>query len=241
MNRSNNKLQSSQNNSQDNSTLSKVAIKVGSTASIFVSLTFFLFLAAFRNASIITFFIGSIYNGILAKVLKLLIDQNRPDNINEGIKDKPNDKGMPSSHAMSLGFIGTGTAIAMPVLTIPLVVYVCVCLYYRIQMNLHTREQILVGLVVGSKFYFCLFHAFSHIKTALNSFFWQSLSHGTFPLLPQINILQMVSTNLLPASGILPIKYLTIPIIIGAAVVGSIERKIAKFITSLKTDHVKST
>merc|ERR1711923_547813 len=99
------------------------------------------------DAFMVSFVIGSINNGILAKVLKRLLNQDRPENMCVNIKNRPDDKGMPSSHGMSLGFIYIFSALAVPQLFIPFGFYCFISLYYRIEMNLHTKEQIIVGFV----------------------------------------------------------------------------------------------
>lgn len=138
--------------------LNAVLCAVGKTTSAFVSLTFFAFLAFRRDAYMVSFFLGAISNGILSKVLKKLLNHDRPAelDLNESIKLKPSDGGMPSSHAMSLAFIGTYVALAvwdsMPWLVGTIVVYAMTSLYYRVKSNLHTIEQVVVGLAVGSKF-----------------------------------------------------------------------------------------
>jgi len=218
----------------------------------------------------ITFFIGSIINGIISKILKRLLKQDRPNGYtntntnttsNEsttrtitGINTiKPSDNGMPSSHAMSLGFIGTFTTIelyknlmvffqgssdvaataATTAATVGgfgfgslgsllfvygvcslLWIYVAISLIYRVQSQLHTKEQVWVGLIGGTT----------------NALLWKSLAQGTNTLFPTINIMNLVSTYLLPAdSGILPVQWLIVPAIIGAAVVGSFERRISNW------------
>eukprot|EP00957_Ditylum_brightwellii_P068003 5162984-Ditylum_brightwellii.AAC.1 len=96
--------------------LEKALFAIGKSTSSVVSLTFFAVLAYRRDAFIISFFIGAISNGIMSKVLKRVLNQDRPEELQLAteIKLKPSDKGMPSSHAMSLGFIGTVTALSLP-------------------------------------------------------------------------------------------------------------------------------
>ena len=54
-------------------------------------------------------FIGSILNAIVGKILKKILNHDRPAELelSDKVKLKPSDGGMPSSHAMSLSFIGT--------------------------------------------------------------------------------------------------------------------------------------
>lgn len=137
--------------------ISPVISLLGKSTSSFVSLTFFAFLAVRRDAYMISFFIGAISNGILSKVLKKILNHDRPEalDLSDHIKLKPSDGGMPSSHAMSLGFIGTYTALglveSMPWLVGLIVPYVALSLYYRVKSSLHTVEQVAVGLVLGGE------------------------------------------------------------------------------------------
>eukprot|EP00429_Kryptoperidinium_foliaceum_P011195 CAMPEP_0176002642 /NCGR_PEP_ID=MMETSP0120_2-20121206/754_1 /TAXON_ID=160619 /ORGANISM="Kryptoperidinium foliaceum, Strain CCMP 1326" /LENGTH=144 /DNA_ID=CAMNT_0017335241 /DNA_START=235 /DNA_END=669 /DNA_ORIENTATION=- len=89
--------------------------KIGSTTSMTVAGMFYLVLAWKRDALMVSFFIGSISNGILSKILKKMLKQERPPDLDESAMEiRPSDNGMPSSHAMSLGFIGTFTAMQLP-------------------------------------------------------------------------------------------------------------------------------
>ena len=74
------------------SSLNNVVLWIGSTTSMFVAVTFFVLLAVKRDALMVSFFIGAINNGILSKVLKKLLNQERPAEISETVKDKPSDK-----------------------------------------------------------------------------------------------------------------------------------------------------
>ena len=132
----------------------------------------------------LTFWIGSILNAIASKVLKRILNQDRPDDdftavsaaddddttVEMGVS-KPNDKGMPSSHAMSLGFIGmytpvglwntliqvagssAGGSLIVMALTVYGIIwsYVAVSLIYRVKSRLHTIEQVGVGLFFGGE------------------------------------------------------------------------------------------
>lgn len=85
----------------------------------------------------ISFFIGAIMNGILSKLLKKLIQQTRPVELYQSPTSSstttttttarpmevPQDHGMPSSHAMSLGFIVTFIVGNIMSLQIPLLLY----------------------------------------------------------------------------------------------------------------------
>jgi Na+/H+-dicarboxylate symporter len=115
---------------------------------------------------------------------------------------------------MSLGFIGTFTAMTLPQTLLPILIYVAVSLYYRIHTQLHTKEQIAVGLGIG----------------VLNGALWRSLCSGTNPLFPSVNVMEWVSSTFLNEHGLLPIPLLVIPAVVGLAVVGSFERRISKWI-----------
>lgn len=165
----------------------------------------------------VSFFVGSIANGVLGKVLKRVLNQDRPEPV-DGAIEKPSDKGMPSSHAMSLGFIGTFTALTLP-WTQPLIpLYAATSLFYRIQTKLHTPDQIAVGVLVGS----------------MNGFLWRHLVDGTNPL--GIHVMDFVSNNFLNDQGLLPIPMLIVPALVGFVVVGSLERKISKWLKKQTKD-----
>jgi len=201
--------------------------KIGSNTSTVVAGTFFLALAYQRDSFMLTFFIGSILNGISSKVLKKILNVKRPEGY-QGKGIKPSDGGMPSSHAMSLGFIGTyciiqafsllGNGIPSMAISWGLIIYAIVSLVYRVQCKLHTLDQVIVGLVFGMS----------------NSFLWHSLAFGECPLIPGINIMELVSTYLLPESGIMPVQYLAVPALVGGAVVGSFERRLSAWLKSKK-------
>lgn len=144
----------------------KLIAKIGSSTSTVVAGTFFIVLAYQRNSFMLTFFVGSILNGITSKVLKKVLNQDRPTGYeqNSSVKVKPSDKGMPSSHAMSLGFIGVYTGIALChgvlssfgikaqiVACFTLALYVALSLIYRVQSQLHTTDQVIVGLFFGGE------------------------------------------------------------------------------------------
>ena len=106
--------------------------------------------------------IGSILNAILSKIIKKIVNQNRPSELqtNSNVKLKPSDGGMPSSHAMSLGFIMASILIVDSVLPINnynlrvsvglvMSLYTTIALRYRIRDHYHTVEQVCVGLVLG--------------------------------------------------------------------------------------------
>jgi membrane-associated phospholipid phosphatase len=132
---------------------------IGKSTSTLVSLLCFATLAYKRNATMVSFFLGSIVNAVVAKVLKRLIKQQRPETTDhdddDGSTIRPSDNGMPSSHSMSLGFIGTYTylgwgknhSIVAPILLI----YIITSLFYRVQAKLHTKEQVYVGVMFGGE------------------------------------------------------------------------------------------
>ncbi len=80
---------------------------------------------------------------------------------------------------MSLGFIGTFTAMTLPQTLLPILIYVAVSLYYRIHTQLHTKEQIAVGLGIG----------------VLNGALWRSLCSGTNPLFPSVPTTHSITCN----------------------------------------------
>lgn len=223
---------SSSKASPESSSLSLVS-KIGATTSMVVAGTFFVVLAYERNSFMLTFFIGSILNGISSKILKKVLNVDRPDGFHneDSVKVKPSDKGMPSSHAMSLGFIGTyciiqafetmGNGLESAVISLGLITYAAISLVYRIQSKLHTLDQVIVGLVFG----------------VTNSFAWHSLAFGQNFLFPSINLMDIVSTRLLPESGVMPVHYLAIPALVGAAVVGSLERRISAWLKARKSKN----
>jgi membrane-associated phospholipid phosphatase len=128
---------------------------------------------------------------------------------------EPSDGGMPSSHAMSLGFIGTFASLALPALIGPSFAYVIVSLVYRVRSKLHTPQQVAVGLTLGT----------------FNGFVWWRLCHGT--MFASIHIMNELSDRLL-VDGLLPWPYLAIPAVLGLAVVGSFERRISRWIKNSK-------
>lgn len=246
---------SDDNNIDDNmnNMLVLLGTMIGSTTSIVVAGLFFIALSYQRNAFMISFFIGAIINAILSKILKRVIKQNRPPSVSltstamttntttllEQLRQpvKPSDNGMPSSHAMSLGFIGTfvichivTSSSSVLINTIPFIALYCmISLWYRIYKKLHTFDQILVGSIVGST----------------NGYLWyQFCKYGTIVgmniLKPNIPTTTTISVGLIEyihrygtvysfvnENGQCSIMWLLIPLLIGAATVGSIERRIA--------------
>jgi dolichyldiphosphatase len=190
------------------SLINKVVVWIGSTTSMTVAALFFAALAYKRDALMVSFFIGAISNGILSKVLKKLLNQKRPSDISVIVKEQPSDNGMPSSHAMSLGFIGMFTGLTLPQTHIPILCYVAISLYYRVQTQLHTKEQVAVGLMVGM----------------MNGAIWRYLCSNS--------VMDWVSNTLLNSEKLLPYPLLVVPAVVGVIVVGSFERRIKKWIKS---------
>mmetsp|Transcript_17295 Transcript_17295/g.26761 ORF Transcript_17295/g.26761 Transcript_17295/m.26761 type:complete len:294 (+) Transcript_17295:124-1005(+) len=214
----NNMEDTNENGNDTSSSLPPVLSLVGSTTSAVVAGTFFLALAYRRDALMVAFFIGAISNGILSKVLKKLINQARPENIASDIKLKPSDGGMPSSHAMSLGFIGTFTGLLLEWAQIPIVLYSMLSLYYRVETKLHTKEQVAVGLTIGTT----------------NGYIWKTLCDGTNPYLSGVNVMDWVTHSFMNENGVLPFAALAVPALVGALVVGSAERRIIRYLKNKK-------
>jgi dolichyldiphosphatase len=205
---------------EDQNSLVNMAVKaVGSSTTFVVAGIFFVVLAWKRDALMVSFFVGSISNGILSKVLKRIINQTRPPELADAdIHLKPGDNGMPSSHAMSLGFISTFVSQQLPWTQMPLAIYVVLSLLYRVQVKLHTWQQILVGLVFG----------------CLNGFAWFRLCVGDNPW--GISVMDFVAKHFLDANGLLPIPMLAIPLVLGAMTVGSFERRIGMWLKKKKEE-----
>lgn len=209
------------------SVLDDVLTKIGSTTSMVVAGTFFIVLCYKRDAIMVSFFLGAISNAILGKVLKKILKIERPEVSLAEIKsdqnskalmvpaiDQPSDNGMPSSHAMSLGFICTFVALLLPSTTIPLIAYAAISLIYRVRVNLHSVDQIAVGAVLG---------------TFNGAAWWYSCTKGFHGL----NLVELVSSSgMLNESGQLHWYLLAVPLLVGAAVVGSVERRLGKYFRS---------
>lgn len=191
---------------------------VGKTASTLVSVSFFALLATRRDALVLTLWLGSILNAILGKVLKRLLDHERPAELrdSERVRIKPSDGGMPSSHAMSLGFIGVAICGGLvppehrAVAAAAAAAYAAVALRYRVRDRLHTTGQVAVGLALG----------------AGNAGAWLALGVGdggdaAGPVLSWVRD-HWVS----PETGMFPYSALAVPLAVGILVVGSFERRI---------------
>jgi len=203
---------------EESTILHQVTTKVGKSASTIVSVSFFLLLAYQRDAIILTLWIGSILNAIASKIAKKVLNHERPAELQDSdkIKLKPSDGGMPSSHAMSLSFIGTSSILGgvIPpeyrlVTGLVMIIYAATALRYRVRDHLHTVDQVAVGVVLG------LINALAWLKFAVGS----SDNVGA--------ILSYVQKNWVSAeTGLFPYSALSIPIVVGILVVGSFERRI---------------
>ncbi|KAL7558090.1 hypothetical protein ACA910_020042 [Epithemia clementina (nom. ined.)] len=180
---------------------------VGSHTSIVVSGLFYAALVWKRNGFMAAFFLGSIGNAILGKILKKMIQQTRPpDMVVSALRLKPSDGGMPSSHAMSLGFIGTFILLHQPYWFVPIFILTATSLLYRVQVRLHSWDQIAVGLVVGST----------------NAMFYYTFAESS--------VIEFLNQTIMNKQGLLPYPFLIVPTVVGAAVVGSLERRISNWI-----------
>ena len=223
-------LNSSKNNNKDDDDITslpstaffdRATTLIGKSASSIVSLSFFALLSTKRDALTTTLFIGSILNAIVGKILKKILNHDRPAELelSNKVKLKPSDGGMPSSHAMSLSFIGTvilfgvivpatATASNNNMIGIAagtlMVIYSAIALRYRVRDHLHTLEQIVVGYGIG------LFNAIVWLKFAVA---------GTVVTMVQQYLISS-DTNQFPLIG------LAVPILVGVVVVGSFERRI---------------
>ncbi|KAL7558089.1 hypothetical protein ACA910_020041 [Epithemia clementina (nom. ined.)] len=182
---------------------------VGSYTSIVTGGLFYAALVWKRDCFMTTFFLGATTNAILAKVLKKMIKQTRPpDMVVSELRFQPSDGGMPSSHAMSLGFIGTFLLLHEPLSIFPVLIFTAAGLLYRVQVKLHTWEQIAVGVVAGSANALCFYN------------FAKAL------------VDQFVNQTFLNKNGLLPYPFLIVPTVVGVVVVGSVKRRITSWMTN---------
>ncbi|OEU16936.1 hypothetical protein FRACYDRAFT_208572 [Fragilariopsis cylindrus CCMP1102] len=218
------------NNNNDNKNKNKnnvssiwttVYTKIGSTTSICVAGTFFITLCWKRDALMVSFFLGSILNAIFGKMLKRILKHDRPTTttttmaIQQKQPSRPSDNGMPSSHAMSLGFIFTFVALLIPNMTLPLLTYAVISLIYRIRVSLHSLDQIIVGSILG------IFDG---------SIWWYLCQKSTTSSSSTFNIVDLISSSgIMNEHGLLPWYLLVVPALIGAAVVGSVERRLGMY------------
>lgn len=203
-----------------------VITKIGSTTSTVVAGTFFIFLCYKRDALMVSFFLGAICNAIFGKILKKVLDIKRPEvdpeangdlnkiGVDAVVVNRPSDNGMPSSHAMSLGFICTFVALLIPTTALPLLAYAAMSLIYRVRVNLHTVDQIAVGAILG---------------TFDGTVWWHLCTSG----FRGVNVPEVVlSSRMMNEYGLLPWCLLAVPALIGAAVVGSVERRLGNYFRS---------
>jgi membrane-associated phospholipid phosphatase len=242
------------NNNNVSSIWTTVYTKIGSTTSICVAGTFFITLCWKRDALMVSFFLGSILNAILGKILKRILKYDRPITMaiipinGEVIKKEeeeeeveedssmmmkmkaavqqqpphPSDNGMPSSHAMSLGFICTFVALLVPSMTLPLLTYAVISLIYRIRVSLHSIDQIIVGSILG------IFDG---------SIWWHLCTSAT-----TTNIVDLISSSgIMNEHGLLPWYLLVVPALIGIAVVGSVERRLGMYFQRSKSSNKSSS
>ena len=138
---------------------------------------------------------------------------------------------------MSLGFIGTFTILSILLnenittvfhvfrkwsSVLLLVSYCFVSLWFRVATQLHTPEQIMVGLSLGTT----------------NAVVWRMIgfTHGftfTFNKNQVMTVQDWVSRNIIPSHG-LPIQFMIIPAFVGLIVVGSFERRISSWLEKSK-------
>lgn len=103
-----------------------------------------------------------------------------------------------------------------------IVVYCWISLLYRIQTQLHTVEQIVVGTVVGST----------------NGALWWLLctsTNGNFNTVEWIQASPIMDSQ----TGLLPWYWMSVPALVGAAVVGSVERRLIQFLKKKKNSNRK--
>lgn len=128
-----------------------------------------------RDPITMAFVVGAMLNGIVGKILKRIINESRP------VGAKLSDPGMPSSHGMSLCFIGASAALALAGWDIlpswwpsglgvyqsilAMLVYIVAALSWRVKEGLHTTEQILAGAGFGLTDAY-LWHTFGAMRTA---------------------------------------------------------------------------
>lgn len=185
---------------------------VGKTTSLVVAGSVFLSLVFYRDITTVGLVVGSLANGILSKILKRLLNQSRPPRPSPDATDMPTDGGMPSSHAMSLGFIGVYTACCCvrPIICwIPMFSYAATSLVYRVQSRLHTTAQVVVGGLLGS----------------VNGWLWFQ-----YFVSQECPVRQWITTHWLSEEGLLPYPLLLVPLCIGAVTISSVERNLNKLL-----------
>jgi len=233
-------IEITQNNTDSSLTRTKIwttiYTKIGSTTSMFVAGTFFAALCWRRDALIVSFFLGAILNAIFGKILKRILKIQRPIPNGEDeeaelvfmkVPVRPSDNGMPSSHAMSLGFICTFVAFLIPKTTLPLLIYAVISLIYRVRTTLHSVDQIVVGAILGI-FDGSIWYRLCNV----NGFSFGSLDRGIgIGIGGETTIVEIISSSgiMNEQTGLLPWYLLVVPALVGAAVVGSIERRLGEY------------
>jgi hypothetical protein len=89
-------------------------------------------------------------------------------------------------------------------------------LIYRVQVKLHTKEQVVVGVVMGS----------------CNGYTWWRLTTMGIDIpFHHINVGDWITSYVLDeTTGLLPWPMLVIPLVVGGLTVGSVERRIKSFL-----------
>ncbi|KAL7492418.1 hypothetical protein ACHAWT_002049 [Skeletonema menzelii] len=241
----------SNNNSDDDELFERATTLIGKSASSLVSLSFLLLLSTQRDAITTTLFIGSILNAISGKILKKILNHDRPAELklSDRVKLKPSDGGMPSSHAMSLSFIGTvilfGVIVPTATTTINnnnnmtssiiagvlMLIYSAIALRYRVRDHLHTMDQIIVGYGLG------LTNAIIWLKYAV--FSSSNNNNDDAVVGPVVSMVQQYlisgssssSSSSSSETNQFPIVGLVVPILVGVLVVGSFERRIGVWLS----------
>ncbi len=144
------------------------------------------FLLSRRDTKALSLVIGICGNGIVAKILKRIINESRPQ------ESYLNDPGMPSGHTMSLFFIATSFVLLLanpqyqpmywPVLRsvnafhmrVVIVAYAIAMSIWRVQQGIHSKPQVEVGALLGITnalcyHFFISFHVAQVIKSVIGS------------------------------------------------------------------------
>jgi len=145
---------------------------------------------------------------------------------------------------MSLGFIGTFTILSILLdqhsiwysqtklmmiypflqmsIVFSLISYCIFSLWYRVITQLHTPQQITVGLCLG----------------ITNAIIWRRIgfTHGLTWMNENsfMTVQDWVSRHIIPRQGYLPMQYMIVPAIVGLVVVGSFERRISSWFIKSK-------
>jgi len=107
------------------------------------------FLIFKHEPAILWALLGSIVSSFINKVLKKVINQQRP------ISARKEDPGMPSSHANSLSFLGTYSSLALAQYhstgaAVALFICSLFLTWLRVALGYHTYPQVVVGFCLGS-------------------------------------------------------------------------------------------